>query len=133
MSAKDKIYQAIAPHIKADEELIGYFMGMVMPKVWLSILIGPLNALTMKHYYIAVTSKGVYFLKLNLAGKPTHPDFMTYEEIHDLKLAKKGLLQQGITFEFNNGRKLFVKAARKGAKEAAILDDATLDYLMQHI
>lgn len=130
--SKAKAQEAINPYIATGESLIGIFSGTVPFKFWLCFLIGPLAAFSAKGYFIAITDKGLHFVKIGMTGKPVQHDFFAYSEIKEMKLGK-GILQMPMTFYFTSGKKFFVKGQRKGVERVAKLDDAMLAYLKEKI
>lgn len=118
--------------IVADEKVIGYFIGQVRPKFWLFFVMGPLAALTLKHYYVLVSDKGIHFYRMSAMGKIRSGDFFAYDEISALKVGK-GVLQKPLTFRFANRKKLSMGALIKGIEKVAKMDDATLAYMRDRI
>lgn len=129
---KNEALTHIKNKLTSDEELIGFFMAQKPFKIWLFVLIGPLAVLSMKPYYIAVTNKGVHFHLLNLLGKFSKHDFFKFEEIDSLKIGN-GVMRIAMKYVFSNGRKLKIKAQKKGLDRIAKIDEATLQYLKNAI
>ena len=129
---KDTAFEHIKKATPTDEELIGYFMATKPFKIWLFVVIGPLAALSMKQYFVAITNAGVHFYKLNLLGKFSQHDFFSYDEIESIKIGK-GAMWIPMKFKFASGRKLKVKAQKKGLDRVAKIDDKTLEYIKQNI
>jgi hypothetical protein len=130
MIAKDKIKnELILPHLKSEEELIGFFQATYTPSMWWYFLIGPLSLFAMRTYLIAVTNKGLQFHKFTMWGKPDTYDFFSYPEMNTLKLGS-GFLQAPLKVTFVNGRALKLKAQLKGARRVATLDEKTKEYLL---
>lgn len=101
-------------------------------KIWLFLLVGPLAAFGMKHYFVAVSERGIYFFRLKLWNKFLPADFFAYEEIASVKIGK-GMLQRPMKFTFNNGRKLSIKAQLKGVEKVAKLTEASQGYIESRI
>lgn len=101
-------------------------------KIWLFFLIGPLAVLSMKSYFVAVTSKGLHFHTLNLLGKFSQHDFFSYNEIDSVKIGN-GALQIPMKYTFSNGRKLKIKAQKKGMERVAKIDEKTLEFLKKNV
>lgn len=119
----------ILPHLNPEEELIGFFQATYMsPFCWI-FLGSPLMCFGTRHYYVAVTNKGLHLHKLNLWGKPDTYNFFPYIEISKIKL-DKGFLQAPLKLIFANGRKLTLNAQLKGIGKVAKLDDKTKEFLL---
>lgn len=119
-------------HLQPDEKLVGFFIAQKRASLLLYLLIGPLAAFTMKFYYVAVTSTGVHFHRLNMWDSFVEHDFFTYEEISSLQMGS-GILQKPLKFEFNNKRTLKIRAQLKGLKSVATIDDATIQHLSEKV
>lgn len=129
---KDAALAHIQNHLSPEERLIGFFAAQRPMKFWLFFLIGPLAALSAKAYYLGVTDKGVHFHALNLLGKFSQHDFFAYDEIANVKIGS-GMLQIPMKFTFKNGRKLTVRAQKKGLDRVAKIDEQALAALKQNI
>lgn len=125
---KDKALIIIQNSLEHNENLIGFFQAAEQPKMWLWFLIGPIATLAIKNYFVAVTNKGIHFHRLNLIGKFVKHDFLTYDEIEKIKLGT-GKLQIPLNVSFKNGRKISLKAQKKGFSSVATIDEATMQYL----
>lgn len=125
---KERAHEHIKLNLREHESLIGFFQAMEPPKIWLFFLIGPLAALSMRMYFLAVTTTGLYFHRLNLLGKFKGHDYFDFSEIESVKVGK-GLLQRPMRFHFKNNRKIQLKAQLKGVEKVAKL---TTD-VQQHI
>ncbi len=119
----------ILPNLKQGEELVGFFQASYMPSLGWFFLIGPLVALGVRVYYVAVTNQGLHLHKLSLFGKPETYNFFSYAEISKMTLGK-GFLQAPLQMVFTNGRKLTLKAQLKGVEKVAKLDDKTREFLI---
>jgi len=129
---KDESLILLKNNFSNGEELIGFFMAQRPFKIWLFFLIGPLAALSMKSYIIAVTNKGMHFQALNLIGKFSQHDFFDYNEIDSFSIGR-GILQIPMKYMFTSGRKLKIKAQKKGRESVAKINDETLDFLKKNI
>ncbi|MBL4587235.1 MAG: hypothetical protein JKX84_09300 [Flavobacteriales bacterium] len=130
---KEQAKEHIRTTFREGESLVGFFISMQRMKFWLLILLGPLIALTMRHYYVAVSDKGVHFYRLTMLGKfSDNHDFFSYAEITSIRI-KKGFIQRPLHFQFSNGRTLKLRAQLKGVKSVAKLDAMTQQYLAEHI
>ena len=128
---KDESLILLKNNFSNGEELIGSFMAKRPFKIWLFFLIGPLAVLSMKWYLIAVTNKGMHFQSLNLIGKFSQHDFFDYNEIDSFSIGR-GILQITMKYMFTSGRKLKIKAQKKG-RENYKINDITLDFLKNNI
>lgn len=129
---KSKANEYILNTMESDDKLVGFFMAQgSFPTLWFFI-IGPLAALMLRQYYVAISEKGVYFIKLNPLGKPSNTDLMSFAEIEYVKIGK-GMLQRPILFRFANGKKLKVKAQIKGTKSVAVLTPEVQTYLENNV
>lgn len=129
---KEKAQEYIEKNLEKSENLIGFFFAVRFPKIWLFFLIGPLAALSMKNYFIAVTSRGIYFHSLNMFGKFSTSDFFEYNEIKNVKIGK-GFLQKSMMFQFGNGRSLNIKAQLKGVEKVAKITEEVENYIRNNI
>jgi len=117
----------IVPHLKAGEELIGFFMAGYQPKLRWYFLAGPFAALKMRMYFAAVTPLGIHLHKMNFWGKPESHEFVPYSNMSKLKIGK-GLLQA--RFEISTAAKtISLKAQLKGVEKVAKLDHQTREFL----
>lgn len=128
---KHQAYEHIKQTLPEDQELIGFFIAQRCLQIWLFLLIGPLALLNQKAYFVAVTNKGVHFYGLNLLGKFSQHDFFTYDEIDSLKIGK-GMLQIPMKYKFAGGKKLNIRAQKKGVDRVAKIDEATLEFLKKN-
>lgn len=129
---KEKVLTYIKQHLSSKEDFIGFFQAQKKPGLWLYFMIGPLSLLAIRAYFIAVTDKGIHFHRLNFFGKFSGHDFFSFEEITKIK-TRKGMIKLPIVFFFSNGRKLKIKALKKGRKNVARIEDSTLDYIKKRI
>lgn len=129
---KDEALVLLRNNFSNGEELIGFFSAQRPFKIWLFFLIGPLAVFSMKSYIIAVTDKGMHFQALNLIGKFAQYDFFDYNQIESCSISK-GILQMPMKYKFSSGRKLKVKALKKGRESLAKINDETLDFIKKHI
>lgn len=129
---KEKAKEQIEKNLIQDDVLIGFFYAQQPFKIWLFFLIGPLAVLSMKHHFIGVSEKGMYFHPLNLLGKFSGHDFFKYDEIESVKIGK-GLIQRPMKFKFINGRNLKLKAQLKGVDRAAKINVETQQHMEKNI
>lgn len=129
---KEKIKHHIMKSFTEDEEMVGFFSGQGRLKIWLFFVIGPLAVFNLRSYYVGVTTKGVHFHTLDILGKPAHHSFFAYNEIKKIQLGK-GVVQLPVTFVFDNGRDVLIKAQKKGLDRIPKIDDTTLDYLRAQV
>jgi hypothetical protein len=129
---KDKAHEHIKQNMSSNEELIGFFQALKPCKLWIHFIIGPLAAFAIRHYFIAVTNKGIHFHMLNLSGNFSQQDFFDYKEIEKIEI-KNGVMTTPITFFFANGTKIKIKAQKKGVERVAKLEEKTLDYIKKNI
>jgi hypothetical protein len=129
---KEKAQEHLENSLTQDDVLIGFFYAVQPFKIWLFFLIGPLAVLSMKHHFVGVSEKGMYFHRLNLLGKFTDHDFFKYDEIESLKIGK-GMLQRPMRLKFKNGRDLELKAQLKGVDKVAKLNEATQKHMEKNI
>jgi hypothetical protein len=117
---KERAHEHIKRNLREHDSLIGFFQAIEPPKIWLFFLIGPLAALRMRMYFLAVTTKGLHFHRLNLLGKFKEHDYFDFCEIERVEVGK-GVLQRPMKFHFKNNRKIKVKAQLKGVEKVAKL------------
>lgn len=129
---KENAQKYIQDHLNENDSLIGFFMAVQPPKIWLFLLIGPLAILSMRNYFVAVTEKGIYLHKLTFLGKFSNCDFFSFNEIESVKIGK-GLLQRPITFKFKNSRELMLKAQLKGTDKVAKITDIVQKHIENNI
>lgn len=129
---KEEARQHIEQNLEPGDSLVGFFQAMQPFKVWLFLFIGPLAVLSMKHYFVAVTRKGITFHRLSMMGKFAGQDTFAFSDIGSVKIGK-GLLQRPMTFRFNNGRKLYVKAMLKGVEKVAKIDAETQRFIEDNV
>lgn len=125
---KEKAHEHIKLNLRENDSLIGFFQAMEPPKTWLFFVIGPLAAFSMRMYFLAVTTKGLYFHRLSLLGKFREHDYFEFCEIESVEIGK-GVIQRPMKFHFKNNRTVKVKAQLKGVEKVAKL---TAD-VQQHI
>lgn len=123
--------ELVLPKLKQDEELIGYFQAQYAPSYWWLILIGPLWALGIRLYVIAVTNQGLHLTKFNLLGRPDVYNFFPSAEITSLHLGD-GVMQAPLQLNFANGRELRLRVQLGGIGRIAKLDDTTREFLISH-
>jgi hypothetical protein len=129
---KETAHQYILSNMEPDDNLVGFFIAQgSFPLLW-CFIIGPLAILMLKQYYVAFSEKGVYFIRLNLLGKPSNTDLMLFSEIENVKIGK-GMLQRPMLFRFTNGKKLKIKAQIKGVKKVATLKDDVQQHLERNV
>lgn len=128
---KEIIEKHILEQLKQDEELIGFFTAQQM-KWGYFLLMGPLAILTLRTYAVAVTSMGVYFLRIDLLDRIAMVDFFSYEEITSFS-AKGGSVQRPVLFTFFNGRSLKIKAQLKGVEAVPKLTPEIEEYLKERV
>lgn len=129
---KEKANEYILSTMEPDDKLIGFFIAQgPFPILWFFI-IGPLALLMLRQYYVAISEKGVYFIKLNLLGKPSNTDLMSFAEIENVKIGK-GMMQRPMLFRFTNGKRLKVKAQLKGVKRVAVLTPEVQTHLERNV
>ena len=125
----DKVRALVAEACPKGEKHLFTFYAINPPAMWVALLtMGALYALFLKYYWVGVSDKSVYFLRLNLAGKVAQTDVFKFKEIESLKVTNS-LLQKVAVFGFANGRKLvlnFNKFRDGGA-------DKMLEYLQKKI
>jgi hypothetical protein len=118
----DKMRELVKDSCPKGEKFLYSFAAMNPPSLWVAILTaGALYAFFMKHYWIGVTDKGAYFLRLNLMGKVSQTDTFGFKEIKAVTV-KNSLLENVAKFEFANGRRLVLNISklRKGDSEEAL-------------
>lgn len=125
---KDIAQAHVENHLQPGEELIGFFVAQKRVNFLMYMLMGPLAAFTMKFYYVAVTSAGIHFHRVNMWDKFAEHDFFNFEDIAGLKMGG-GMLQKPLSFEFKNKRKLKIHAQLKGINNVATIDDKTIQHL----
>lgn len=129
---KEKAQEYIQAHLNENDSLIGFFQAIETPKIWLYFLIGPLAALSMKYYFLAVTEKGIHFHKLSMLGKFAGSDFFKFNEIESVKIGK-GLIQRPMMFKFKNSRKLKINAQLKGVEKVAKITENVQQHIERNI
>lgn len=129
---KEKAQEEIQKQIQEDETLIGFFYAVKGGEFWKFFLFGPIIAFTFKYYYIAVTKKGIYFFRLSMFGKFKGKDFFSFDEFLGV-IFKKGVIQQPVVFQLQNGKKIAVKAQLKGAKSVPKLDEEVREHIISNI
>lgn len=129
---KAKANEFILSNLEADDKLVGFFFAQGrFPILWF-FLIGPFAMLMLRQYYVAISEKGVYFIKLNPLGKPSNLDMMSFPDIESVKIGN-GALQRPMLFHFNNGKKLKIKAQLKGVKSVATLTPEVQAHLESNV
>ncbi len=123
----EKVLEYINNTLDESDELIGYFFGQEF-NIGIYLIFGPLSMLKMKRYYIAVSQNGVHFHRVNLLEKICQSDFFSFDEIDEIKISKKGVIQKKIEFTFKNGRSVKVKSPIKGVKSAALFTPAIEEF-----
>ena len=129
---KEEARQHIEQNLEPGDSLVGFFQAIQPFKLWLFLFIGPLAVLSMKHYFVAVTRQGITFYRLSTMGKFAGQDSFAFGDIESVKIGK-GLLQRPMTFRFNNGRKLYVKATLKGVEKVAKIDAETQSFIEDNV
>ncbi len=128
--------EAALNHIKRnlgkEETLVGYFYAQKPFIIWLFLLVGPFAVLSMKHYFVGVSNKGIHFHRVNFLDKFAEHDFFEFDEISNVKIGK-GYLQRPMKFLFKNGRKLKIKAQLKGVEKVAKLTEDTQNQIERNI
>jgi len=119
---KEQAEMHIIANMQKSDELVGFFQATTPIRIGLYLLIGPLAALSMKQYFVAAGKKGMYFHRLNMWGKFKDYDFFSFTEITSVQFGK-GMIQRPVTFQFNNGRSLKLKAQLKGLEKLAKLKE----------
>lgn len=128
---KEKVEQHITAILGENETLESYFLAQELHRRWF-LLLGPLAALTLRSYYIAVTSEGVHFHRVDLRDRIAMSDFFSYSEITAVNV-KGGMLQKPLRFSFSNGRTLKVKAQVKGVASVPKLTAETETILLSRV
>ena len=129
---KNKAEKHIVENLTKGDDLVGLFLGTQPPKFWLFFVVGPLAVLSIKQYLVGVSKKGLYFHRLNLLGKFSNCDFFEFGDVKSIKIGT-GILQKPLSFQFNNGRKLKIKALIKGRKNVATLTENTQKHIESNI
>jgi len=129
---KEKAQEHIVSNLADNDSLVGFFYAQQPFKIWLFFIIGPLAVLSMKYYFIAVTTKGVHFHRLNILGKFADNDFFKFAEIENVKIGK-GIVQRPMKFNFNNGRSIKIKAQLKGVERVAKLTENIQKHIENNI
>ena len=129
---KAKAQQHIQQNLASGDSLVGFFYTIQPYKSWLFLFLGPLAALSMKYYFVAVTQAGITFHRMNMLGKFAEADRFAYADISSIKIGK-GLLQRPMLLAFKNGRKLKIKAQLRGVDKVAKLTDDVQRYIESHI
>lgn len=129
---KEQAKKHIEENLNDGDSLIGFFLAISPPNLWLLLLIGPLFILSMRTYFLAVTEKGISFHRLSLFGKFKGHDFFEFGEIESVKIGK-GLLQRPMKFKFKNNRKIRIKAQLKGVDKVAKLLPNVQEYIERNI
>jgi hypothetical protein len=129
---KEVAQKHIEANLKVGDLLIGFFYATEAMKLGMFALIGPLAALGMKFYYVAVTKNGLTFHRLNMMGKFSNSDAFSYDEIEKVKIGQ-GWVQRPMKFKFKNGRVLNLKAQLKGVEKVAKLTEDVQQYLEKNI
>jgi hypothetical protein len=122
----------IEEKLSYDDSLIGFFTAQEPPKIWVYLLIGVLSILFMKHYFIAITQKGICFHKLNKTDKFETSKFYEFEQIKNIKVGR-GFFQRPLTFQFRDGNIIKIKAQIKGAKRVALFTEEMQQHIRYHI
>lgn len=118
----DKVKAMVAEACPKGEKHLYTFYAVNPPAMWVALLtMGALYALFIKYYWVGVSNKSIYFLRLNMAGKVAQTDVFKFEEIESFKVTNS-LLQKVVVFGFKNGRKLTLNISkiRKGDSEQAL-------------
>lgn len=129
---KDEVRQRLSSELSDGEQMVGLFQAMTPLNIPLFLILGPLIALTIRQYFVALTDRGIHFQKTNLFGKLTQRDFFPYEEIMSARIGK-GIMQVPMKYVFSNGRKLKLNAQRKGVKRVAKIDDEMIQYIRNNV
>jgi len=132
MMNKEQAKEHIEKNLNNGDSLIGFFLAVSPPNIWLFLLIGPLFILSMRTYFLAVTDKGISFHRLSLLGKFKEHDFFDFGDIESVKIGK-GLLQRPMKFTFKNNRMIKVKAQLKGVEKVAKLLPDVQDHIERNI
>ena len=129
---KERAQEQIVSNLADNDSLVGFFYAQQPFKIWLFFIIGPLAVLSIKYYFIAVTTKGVHFHRLNILGKFADNDFFKFAEIENVKIGK-GIVQRPMKFNFNNGRSIKIKAQLKGVERVAKLTENIQKHIENNI
>lgn len=123
----------ILERLSKNDKLIGFFIAQGPFPIWWFLLLGPLGALFLKTYYVAVVNNGINFYRLSLMGKfKDDGDFFTFDEIKSVKI-KSGIMQKPMIFTFKNGEKVKIKAQLKGLDRVAKLTEETENFIEKNI
>jgi hypothetical protein len=125
---REKAKTLIEGFLERGDRFIDCFVATRSPSLFWYFLIGPLAAMGFRQYLVGVTEQGVQFHRMNLLNKPTVRDFFRYDEIESF-LHRKGWLLDRVTFHFNSGRKLKLKAGRRGGASYALVDDGVIEQI----
>lgn len=130
---KEEAKGYIAKRLSTGDELVGFFTAQGPFPIWWFLLLGPLGALFLKTYYVAVTNKGINFYRLSLMGKfKDDGDYFGFDEIESVKI-KSGMMQRPMIFTLNNARKVKIKAQLKGLERVAKLTEETQKFIEKNI
>lgn len=129
---KEMAQAHIEQNLTQGDSLVGFFFAQQPFKSWLYLFIGPLAILCMKYYFVAVTTKGVHFHRLNMSGKFSDNDFFEFAEIANVKIGK-GILRKPMRFQFRNGRDIKINAQLKGVEKVAKLTEVTQQHIENNI
>lgn len=129
---KEKAQVYIEENLNKGDTLIGFFQATKWPNFWLLVILGPLFAVTMKMYFLAVTEQGLYFHRLGLFGGIKDAHFIRFNEIASVSIGE-GILQRPIHFSLKNGKKIKVRAQINGAERIAKLSPEVQQHLVKNI
>jgi hypothetical protein len=125
----DKLKGVVQDYCPKGEKHIYAFFATCPPNLLLALLtIGALYGFFMKYYWVGVSNKSVYFLRLNLLGKVAQTDIFKFGEIKAVTL-RKSILENVAKFEFTNGRKLALNISKMRKFDS----EEALEYLQKQI
>lgn len=125
---KDKMLEKVKSHLIGGENLIGSFIGRIEPKFIWYFLFGPIVAVKMKHFVVAVSDKKIYFHKLGFWGGFDSTEEYEYNRFTGFSY-KKGILTHTLYLKLKNDENIKLKAQAKGTKNVLIIDDYVLKYI----
>lgn len=129
---KVTIARYVNSNLRKGDKLFGHFMTVRPIKIRMFLFLGPLAALTLTRYVLAVSQNGIYFHRLGLFGGVENMDYFSYSEIAALSVGK-GFIQTPLKFLFANQRTLKVKACIKNSKRQPVMSDELKNILMNRI
>ncbi len=129
---KEHAKQYILQSLNIDDVLIGFFQAQNPVAWWMFLVLGPFALLYSKTFFVAISNQGVYLYKFSVSGRFIMEDFIPYEELAHVKIGR-GFMQRPISFIFNNGIIIKLRAQIKGVEKVAKLDSVTQKHIERSI